>query len=281
MAFRVMIAGSFYKKEGFGGFKSERIYEDGDGNLYHHSSLLWFGKSVPIVTLRTVILKIPYKKSATFLEKYSDRIPKDVFLLPLPIPRIKELELLGSKYPKIWEFVTKNEYYASWRKKWNNRNVPREYRAPAISVRVPDIKFKRYASGTSIHYNGTATISGVFTEWWNKNIKPLISAENPVVLPFDVRLKRRAESGRYLFDRIEGDSMNFSSGVCKCPVDKSEIRVGDVVSYQAPTKMTQYTILHRVVRVCSDGIIVKGDNNEKIDPYVVPWRLIIGKMETG
>jgi len=56
----------------------------------------------------------------------------------------------------------------------------------------------------------------------------------------------------------------------------SEIRVGDVISYPYPGR--PYDVVHRIIKVRADGVITRGDNNNKIDPYVVAYADIIGKV---
>jgi len=56
----------------------------------------------------------------------------------------------------------------------------------------------------------------------------------------------------------------------------SEVRVGDVISYPYPGR--PYDVVHRIIKLSADGVITRGDNNNKIDPYVVPYDEIIGKV---
>ena len=56
----------------------------------------------------------------------------------------------------------------------------------------------------------------------------------------------------------------------------SEIKVGDVIVYPHPNGATD--VLHRVIRILPDGVITRGDNNNKIDPYRIRFDAIIGKV---
>ncbi len=56
----------------------------------------------------------------------------------------------------------------------------------------------------------------------------------------------------------------------------SEVRVGDVISYPYPGR--PYDVVHRVITIEPDGVVTRGDNNNKIDPYVVAYDDIIGKV---
>lgn len=56
----------------------------------------------------------------------------------------------------------------------------------------------------------------------------------------------------------------------------SEVRVGDVISYPYPGR--PYDVVHRIIKLSADDVITRGDNNNKIDPYVIPYYEIIGKV---
>ena len=56
----------------------------------------------------------------------------------------------------------------------------------------------------------------------------------------------------------------------------SEVRIGDVISYPYPDR--PYDVVHRIIKLRADGAITRGDNNNKIDPYVVAYDDIIGKV---
>jgi hypothetical protein len=58
--------------------------------------------------------------------------------------------------------------------------------------------------------------------------------------------------------------------------NNSEIKVGDIITYQHPNKSTD--VVHRIIKVEKDGVITRGDNNNKIDPYLVRFEVIEGKI---
>ena len=56
----------------------------------------------------------------------------------------------------------------------------------------------------------------------------------------------------------------------------AEIRVGDVIVYPHPSRTVD--VVHRIIEINRDGVITRGDNNNKIDPYTVQFDDIIGKV---
>ena len=58
--------------------------------------------------------------------------------------------------------------------------------------------------------------------------------------------------------------------------NRSEIRVGDVIVYPHPFGTVD--VVHRIIKIRDDGVITRGDNNNKIDPYTVGFDDIIGKV---
>lgn len=56
----------------------------------------------------------------------------------------------------------------------------------------------------------------------------------------------------------------------------AEIRVGDVIAYPHPFETTD--VVHRIIEFRHNGVITRGDNNNKIDPYTVRFDDIIGKV---
>ena len=58
--------------------------------------------------------------------------------------------------------------------------------------------------------------------------------------------------------------------------NRSEIRVGDVIVYPHPFGTVD--VVHRIIKIRHDGVITRGDNNNKIDPYTVGFDDIIGKV---
>ena len=58
--------------------------------------------------------------------------------------------------------------------------------------------------------------------------------------------------------------------------DPAEICVGDVIVYPHPSRTVD--VVHRIIEIRRDGVITRGDNNNKIDPYTVGFEDIIGKV---
>ena len=56
----------------------------------------------------------------------------------------------------------------------------------------------------------------------------------------------------------------------------SEIKVGDVIVYPHPNGTTD--VVHRVIRIMPDGVITRGDNNNRTDPQRIRFDDIIGKV---
>jgi len=59
------------------------------------------------------------------------------------------------------------------------------------------------------------------------------------------------------------------------PTDKSQIAVGDILSYQSPLG---FVMIHRVIEISEDEegwyAIVKGDNNPTPDPWKIRWDMV-------
>ena len=58
--------------------------------------------------------------------------------------------------------------------------------------------------------------------------------------------------------------------------DPAEICVGDVIVYPHPSRTVD--VVHRIIEIRNAGVITRGDNNNKIDPYTVRFDDIIGKV---
>lgn len=54
------------------------------------------------------------------------------------------------------------------------------------------------------------------------------------------------------------------------------LAIGDIVTYKRPGSVA--TITHRIEHICRDGYILKGDNNETEDPYIVKPDWILYKV---
>jgi len=59
------------------------------------------------------------------------------------------------------------------------------------------------------------------------------------------------------------------------PTDKSQVQVGDILSYQSPLG---FVMIHRVIEIGEDAegwyAIVKGDNNPTPDPWKIRWDMV-------
>lgn len=58
--------------------------------------------------------------------------------------------------------------------------------------------------------------------------------------------------------------------------NKSEMRRGDIIVYKSPEKKIE--VVHRIIKIYSDGVLTRGDNNNKIDPHRVKFAQIEGKV---
>ncbi len=56
----------------------------------------------------------------------------------------------------------------------------------------------------------------------------------------------------------------------------TEIRVGDVIVYPHPKGTVD--VVHRIIGINPEGVLTRGDNNNKIDPYTIKFKDIIGKV---
>jgi len=59
---------------------------------------------------------------------------------------------------------------------------------------------------------------------------------------------------------------------------QTELRVGDVIVYQHPQKTMD--IVHRIIKIKPDGVITRGDNNSKVDPYLVKFPDVKGVVKS-
>ncbi len=54
------------------------------------------------------------------------------------------------------------------------------------------------------------------------------------------------------------------------------LKPGDIIVYPHPDESAD--VAHRVVRILPDGVITRGDANDRDDPRTVPWAAIKGKV---
>lgn len=77
-----------------------------------------------------------------------------------------------------------------------------------------------------------------------------------------------------------GPSMNptlrVGDGMTVVPYGNSKIRVGDVVVFRSPER--DHYVVHRVISVDSQGARTIGDNNDRIDPWVLSAGDILGRV---
>jgi signal peptidase I len=60
------------------------------------------------------------------------------------------------------------------------------------------------------------------------------------------------------------------------PYDRRPIHCGDVIFFMPPQGET--AAIHRVVRVTAEGIRTKGDNNNRVDPWFIRPKDVIGRV---
>jgi len=94
-------------------------------------------------------------------------------------------------------------------------------------------------------------------------------------------LKRSGpQAKRSLIINHIGPSMNptLKSGdlLQVIPYDGKKVRRGDVIVFHSPENSRKIT--HRVISIDSKGIKTKGDNNKRIDPWVLSHDNIIGRV---
>ncbi|MCP4177600.1 MAG: signal peptidase I [bacterium] len=58
--------------------------------------------------------------------------------------------------------------------------------------------------------------------------------------------------------------------------NRREIRVGDIILYPHPEK--PFDVVHRIIKKLDTGVVTRGDNNNKIDPYIIKYEDVIGKV---
>lgn len=55
-----------------------------------------------------------------------------------------------------------------------------------------------------------------------------------------------------------------------------DVSIGDIIVYPHPNK--PFDVVHRIINKLTGGVITRGDNNNKIDPYIITYDNIIGKV---
>ncbi len=92
--------------------------------------------------------------------------------------------------------------------------------------------------------------------------------------------EQRAGEGTEKILNYTGPSMNptlrVGDGMTVIPYGNSRIRIGDVVVFRSPEQ--DHNVVHRVISVDSQGVRTIGDNNNRVDPWVLSSDDIIGRV---
>lgn len=90
-------------------------------------------------------------------------------------------------------------------------------------------------------------------------------------------------AGDMLEFNYNGPSMNptFRAGdkLLVTPCGLRKIAVGDVVVFRPDGY--EKTITHRVIRLDARGVVTRGDNNNRVDPYFLQQHEIMGRVTTA
>lgn len=94
------------------------------------------------------------------------------------------------------------------------------------------------------------------------------------------RKELKLETGERFFAAYAGPSMNPTlreSEILEIrPYGNRPVQVGDVVFFRSPVR--NQTVVHRIVRLTSEGIITRGDNNRRDDAFVLQPGDIRGRV---
>lgn len=81
-------------------------------------------------------------------------------------------------------------------------------------------------------------------------------------------------------NNYSGPSMNPTlkggDGLIVLPYNNEKIRCGDVITFKLQDR--DHNIVHRVVKVDNQGIYTKGDNNNKVDKWIITPDDLIGRV---
>ena len=102
------------------------------------------------------------------------------------------------------------------------------------------------------------------------------------MIPVIIYLWPSALGGNTEFLLVQGQSMlpNIEPGSFVIIKSKPTYNVGDVVSYSTE-KYSDFggrTIVHRIIKETPEGFTIKGDNNKKADPGIIPPSAIRGEV---
>jgi signal peptidase len=95
-----------------------------------------------------------------------------------------------------------------------------------------------------------------------------------VLLPIGLGLQRYVMTG----DSMHG-SIDRGSVLLERVVPVSDLRVGDVITYQAPASAQhQGLVTHRIVAIGPEGISTRGDASSSPDPWTLPTQSTVPRV---
>ena len=109
----------------------------------------------------------------------------------------------------------------------------------------------------------------------NVSFKPQVSSD---------KLQAVKETYKSAFSTCSGPSMyptlrNGDGLVLGKFKSFDEIIVGDIITYPHPDPAKSFDVVHRIIKIEKEGVITRGDNNNKVDPYLVRFEDIKGKVK--
>ena len=109
----------------------------------------------------------------------------------------------------------------------------------------------------------------------DKSFKPQVSSD---------KLQTVKEKYKSAFSTCSGPSMyptlrNGDGLVLEKFRSFDEIIVGDIITYPHPDPAKSFDVVHRIIKIEEEGVITRGDNNNKVDPYLVRFEDIKGKVK--
>ena len=102
-----------------------------------------------------------------------------------------------------------------------------------------------------------------------------------MILNLQNRMKTDKEKLKDLFSTCSGPSMyptlrTGDSIIIKQYKNNHEISIGDIIVYPSPKESESFDVVHRVIKLLSNGVMTRGDNNINNDPYIVKYEMIYG-----
>src|SRR3989304_6944226 len=103
------------------------------------------------------------------------------------------------------------------------------------------------------------------------------------LIPVIIYLWPSALGGNTEFLLVQEQSMlpTIEPGSFVITKQKPTYEIGDVVSYADSNSFSDFaarTIVHRIIKQTDEGFIIKGDNNPKPDPGVIPPSAVRGEV---